>query len=354
MGPDGATSWLITRFDDAVAALTHPKLSRAGGYGHHTDPLWPGGPVVPTPLREVVGNAFSARRVAVLRPRIEQLADELLDGVARRGHHDLIEVYAYPLAVRVISEILGIPWPVRQRLRQASSAGMGAEPDPAILRMHLGQLIAARRRYPGGDLISRLISAQVSGGLSDAELLELVLALYVAGHLATTRLIGNSVLVMLRNPDQRAAIREEPGLLAGVVDELLRYAGPVDPVVRHATGTIEVGGVVIPAGSTVVIAIRSANHDSSRFSDPESVDLRNSGATGHLGFGGGFHYCVGAQLAKAEAEVALSRLFERYPDLSLAVSPGGSAPERPDSADDVECLPVRIRHGGPLCRNLPA
>jgi cytochrome P450 len=351
---DGATSWLITRFDDAVAALTHPKLSRAGGYGHQADPASPREPDVPAPLRELVSNAFSARRVAALRPRIRQLADELLDGVPGRGPHDLIEMYAYPLAARVIAEVLGIPWPVRQRLRQAPAAGIRTGPDPAILRKHLGQLVAARRRYPGTDLISRLIAAQVDGEPSGDEVLKTVCALYVAGHLATARLIGTSVLVLLRNPGLLAAIREEPERLAAVVDELLRYAGPVNPVVRQATAALDIGDVAIPAGSRVVIAVRSANHDPSRFTAPDSVNLRNGGATGHLAFGGGLHHCVGAQLAKAEAEVALSRLFERYPDLNLAVPPGGVAPERPDPADDVERLPVRIRRGGPLCRNLPA
>jgi cytochrome P450 len=282
-----------------------------------------------------VSAAFSVRRIERLQPRVQDVIDELLDGIAAQGADavvDLVASFAFPLPFTVICELLGVPEPDRQPLGDALKTLLGPTgtdeeyarakvASDAVVAM-LNALVETKQRHPDDDLVSALISARDGDArLDQRELLSTIFQLIVAGHDTTTSLIGNSVVALLRHPDQLAALRSEPGRMAVAVEELLRYDAPVPhSTFRYAVEPIQLGAVTIPAGAQVIINLASACHDESLYAHSEELDLARSEMR-HLAFGHGIHFCLGAPLARMEGQLALGTLFARFPDLRLAVPP---------------------------------
>jgi cytochrome P450 len=298
-------------------------------------------------LRRLVGAAFTARRVAALAPRIQQIADGLLDAMdaAVEGAEpvELIGAFAAPLPMSVICELIGVPEEDRADYRRWSEiliAGGFADPGTYATVVkeeveYARALVERKRREPADDLLSALVAVRDSGDLlTDDELTSMMFLLTVAGHETTVNLIGNGVLALATHPEQAARLRAEPALMASAVEELLRYEGPVQvPFPLLATATVEIGGVEIAAGDIVVPALLSANRDPDHTPDPDTLDLGRS-PNSHVAFGHGIHHCLGAPLARLEGRIALTALLERYPDLRLATPP-----------DDLTWRPNVIIHG---------
>ncbi|MDE3203265.1 MAG: cytochrome P450 [Acidobacteriota bacterium] len=287
-----------------------------------------------TRLRRLVAKAFTPRMIDRLRPRIEQLVDAALD--AAGPEWDVIDGLAFPLPFQVISELLGTPPTDSARLRDWSGTVVRSlEPvnDPEMVQAiveagrHIRELVSDilewKRQHPADDLLTALIAAEEEGDkLSAHELAEQVSLLYLAGHETTVNLIGNGTLALLRHPDAMRQLVSDPDLDAAAVDELLRYDSPVQNSRRITLGPLEVGGRRLDAGSFVVLALSSANRDPDKWGPTaERLDLRRVGASQHLSFGGGHHYCLGAHLARMEAEVAIGKLIRRFPTLELGADP---------------------------------
>jgi cytochrome P450 len=343
--PDGVPGWLVTDHADARVLLDDRRLSkdhrraadlRSGPAGAYSLPLANHmlnlDPPDHTRLRKLVSKAFTSRAVARLRPAIERIADDLLDAMAAdlaaHGEVDLLDALAFPLPIAVISELLGVPHADRARLRMWSKAFTSGVPTEVLVRAsdevgaYLADLVAAKRAEPTEDLLSDLVQVSDEGDrLSENELVSMALLLIVAGHETTVNLIGNSVLALLRHPDQFAALRADPALLPGAIEEFLRYDGPIHiATIRFTTEPVPVGDVTIPAGEFVMISLLEANRDADRFSDPDRLDITRP-AGGHLAFGHGIHYCVGAPLARLETRITLDRLLSRFDTLALAGDP---------------------------------
>jgi cytochrome P450 len=281
-------------------------------------------------LRTLVGKAFTPARTRALRPHIQSIADQLIDGVQERGEMDLIADYAFQVPTIVISELLGVPVEDRQRFKAWSDAFVGPALDAAS-QARAGQLLqefveylralfAARRQAPQDDLISALVHAQEADDLlSEEELFSTVVLLIVAGHETTVNLIGNAVLGLLRQPEARRLLVEDSSLMEAAVEEFLRYDSPVErALVRWAARDIVLGGRQIKRGDMVVGILGAANRDPAHFAEPERLDLHRRPQR-HLAFGHGAHYCLGAALARLEGEIALNTLLRRLPNLRLAV-----------------------------------
>jgi cytochrome P450 len=286
-------------------------------------------------LRSLVQETFGPRYMAQLEPRIVALTSELLDRLAGSARADLVAAFALPLPLTVIAEIMGVSERDRVRFRRWVTTLLGAQPStrptlrmlmklPDVLAMMrlLRRLVAERRADPRDDLISRLAAPDASGDrLDDDELLAMVFVLLLAGYETTVNLIATGTLLLLRNPDQLARLREEPALIGPAVEELLRLACPVDHASeRYAREDVELGGVTIPRGSLVLVGVVSANTDGAQFADAERLDL-GRGENRHLSFGLGPHYCLGAPLARLEGRIAIGELVRRFPNLRLAVPP---------------------------------
>ena len=288
-----------------------------------------------TRLRRLVSKAFTPRAVEALRPRIAGLVDEMLDAAERQGHGarvDLVDALAFPLPFAVIAEMLGTPPADHERIRQLSGTIVRSlEPvnDPAMiaaiaaadaeLTQIAAEMIAWKRANPAGDLLTALISAEDDGDvLDDDELIAQTLLLYIAGHETTVNLIAGGTLALLRYPDQLALLREDPGLIASAVEELLRYDSPVQATRRVTLEPATFSGVTIPAGAFVMALLGSANRDESYWG-PDAAELRldRENARQHVSFGAGPHHCLGASLARLEASIALARLTARFPGLVL-------------------------------------
>jgi cytochrome P450 len=281
-------------------------------------------------LRRLVTRAFTPRMVEQLRPRIQEIADELIDRVEERGELDLVDDFAFPLPITVIAELLGIPVADRNRFRLWSNAIVTPALEPAALARfgelmdefvaYLHELFVRRRAEPGDDLVSALLQAEDGGDtLSEQELFSMVSLLIVAGHETTVSLIGNAVLALLQHPEQRAALAADPATVPRAIDELLRYDGPVErALTRWAAEDVEVSGKTIGRGDAVIVILGSADRDVARFRDPDVLDLTREDVK-HVAFGRGSHYCLGAPLARLEAEIALTTLLRRLPNLRLAV-----------------------------------
>lgn len=308
---------------------------------------WAVGPVEPpsmlavdppdhTRYRRLVSKVFTARAVAALEGRIEQIAAELLDDMARRpGPVDLVEAYAGPLPVRVIAEILGVPAEMQpQMLEWGNAAAVTLEPvmryrqfreaTVAIRKIHhwLADHLDALRRNPGQDLLSQLAGLVDDGEtLTDVELRATALLVIGAGFETTVNLISNGVALLLDHPDQLARLRQDPSLWPNAVEEILRFDPPVQATGRLAAETTEVAGQRVPAGSYVVTMLAGANRDPEVFDEPGRFDITRHNARDHLAFSSGIHFCLGASLARLEGATALRMLFERFPDLALAGTP---------------------------------
>ncbi|WP_228011288.1 cytochrome P450 family protein [Nonomuraea phyllanthi] len=281
-------------------------------------------------LRRLVSREFTARRVMDLRPRMAEITGSLLDRLDRET--DLIENFAYPLPITVICELVGVPEEDRPAWRDQGRAMMTLVPggvnEPLRRMVELSRdLIERRRAEPGGDLLSALIRTHDEDGdrLSDIELITMLITLVLAGHETTAHLIGNGTLALLTHPDQLDLVKKDPGLWPRAVHELMRWCGPVHGTrTRYAAEDVEIDGQTIKKGEGVIAILVSANLDPRRFGDPERLDLtreQDSRREVHVGFGHGLHYCLGAALARNEAEIAFNALFSRFPDLALAGEP---------------------------------
>jgi cytochrome P450 len=359
-------TWFITRYADVWAALGDSRL--ANDVHHH-----PGGPMqrpsegaggvhahllntdppVHTRLRRLVWKAFTPRRVASLRPWAEEIAAHLLDEMeAAGGVTDLLEAYARPLPGAVLCELLGVPEADRGWISATVVAyDKPGEADRVTreLAAYLTELIAAKRADPADDLLSALalvrddVSEDGAGeGLTDTEARSLAFQIIMGGFGTTVNLIGNGALALLTYPEELARLRADPSRLPAAVEELLRFTSPLNHATdRFTTQDMTVGDVVIPAGEWVFMAISSANRDPGRFPDPDRLDLSRD-TSGHLAFGHGIHYCLGAALARVEGEVALGALLARFPRLSLAVPPGELRWRASSMMHGLESLPVRL------------
>ncbi|MGW3466073.1 cytochrome P450 family protein [Streptomyces olivaceoviridis] len=343
--PHGNETYLVTRYDDARAALSDPRLSK-DMYGAMDayrrifgdssvaldDNMLNSDAPKHTRLRRLVNSAFTPRRVEALRPRIEEIVRDLLDECPARERFDLLPAFAFPLPIIVICDLLGVPPEDRTRMQHLSTTvartGFGEEAKRAQqqaeegLHAYFTDLLTAKRERPGDDLLSALIAARDNdGGLTESELVSTAFLLMFAGHKTTAYLIGNAVHHLLSHPAQLRAVREDPGLIRAAVEELVRYDGSVESATfRYATEDVEYGGTLIPKGALVQIALSSANRDPRKFDAPDELDVRRPGNAqdAHLGFGHGSHYCLGAPLARLETQLALTRLFERFPRMALA------------------------------------
>ena len=367
MMPYGGPAWLITRYADVRAALADPRLHKDWA-GKLTSPDWAPDEVTAflnmhllntdppdhTRLRKLVSKAFTARRVAALRPRIEAIAVTLLDPLGERlaaGETvDLIEGFAFPLPVTVICELLGVPVKDQDQFREWSHAivadGAGQETLRAAgegMFRYFSKLVAEKRARPADDLVSALIDARDSGdSLNERELMSMLWLLLVAGHETTANLIASGMLALLTSPAQLARLRSVPSLLPGAVDELLRYVNPLNHATERFTlEPVEIGGVTIPAREWVLCVTASANRDPERFPDADRLDVDRD-AGGHVAFGHGIHFCLGAPLARIEGEVAFGALLSRFPSLSLAASPASLRWRKSSLIHGLETLPVRL------------
>ncbi|HJT04783.1 MAG TPA: cytochrome P450 [Pseudonocardiaceae bacterium] len=338
--PSGRRRWLITRYADAERALCDPRLVKTRPVDDLPDEVRPltkslisADPPDHTRLRGLVRKAFSPRLVERLRPRIQQIADELLDAVVPAGKMDLIDDYASPLPIMVIAELLGVPPADCARFRAWSNAFVADEPftngDPleawrrtalAEFSSYLRALFERKRADPRDDLITGLVLAREDGdALSADELLATVAVLIVAGHETTVNLIGNGMRALLAHPDQLRMLTRDPRLIGSAVEELLRYTGPSETTTfRYAATDLRYNGVTIPQGDQVVIVLASANRDETRFARADQLDVTRT-SNHHLGFGKGIHFCLGASLARIEGQTAISRLIRRIPDLRPAI-----------------------------------
>lgn len=359
--PDEGGRWVASRYDDVRAVLADPRMSAryptdcalvsdVPGIGTTPEDLTAmqvmrqtmlnADPPEHTRLRKTAVRTFSARRVEAIRPRLQQIADGLLDTLPTAGTVDLLRRYGSPMAVRGLGALVGLPEEVgRQLLAAADGQDQVMIPLPVIHAAAV-EWVEIRRRHPTDDLVSALVAAHEQGELSYDELVAVPLIVFIGGHFTTIQLIGNGVLLLLQHPEQLAEIVRDPTLVPAMVDEVLRHAGPSAYVGRYAVEDVEVGGARVAAGDYVRVLLRAANHDPDRFTAPDSFDIHRPG-TDNVAFGYGVHYCIGARLARLEAEVAIGALLRRFPDLTL--SDLVTFTEVEQAMIGLERLPVRLR-----------
>ena len=345
----GANSWLLTRYDDVLSVYRDPaassdkKLEFAPKFGdtplfeHHTSSLVFNDPPLHTRVRRLLLGALNQQAIARMEAGVVALVDALLERMRGLAAPDLIEDFAARIPVEVIGNLLAVPAAERGPLRDWSLAILSAlEPLPAAevlargnaavrdFKAYLATLVASRRRQPGDprfDVLTRLIQGEVGGErLGETELLHNCIFLLNAGHETTTNLIGNGAHALLTQPDQWQRLQADPSLLGSAVEELLRYESPLQLNNRIATAPLRVGGVELPAGSFVTLAIGSANRDPAQFADPDRLDVGRK-PNPHLAFGQGHHACAGMNVARLEARIAFGRLIARYPGLRLSGTP---------------------------------
>jgi cytochrome P450 len=309
-------------------------------------------------LRRLVAIPFTPKYIEGLRGRVREIATALLDEIeakvrAGQREFDLIDDFSYPLPLTVIAEMLGIPEEDYDRFRIWSQASVTFVPGQPQSEEHnqlllefsryLRQLAIRKRESPGDDLLSGLVQAESDGDkLSENELISMMFLLIVAGHETTVNLIANGMLLLFEHPDQRQRLREHPELLKSAIEEMLRYYGPVEVgLTRWVREDTEFGGVQLKRGQQIMAVLASANHDPERFPDPEVFDITRE-PNRHVAFGTGIHACLGATLARLEAEVAFSELLARFPDLELAVPRAELAWRDGTFMRALTALPVRV------------
>jgi cytochrome P450 len=344
----GTRHWFLTRYEDCNNFL---RDNRFGRDLHNTLPEhllkhWPKPPpaeqmferhllgVDPpdhTRMRGLVHKAFTPRVVRRLQDRVQEVTDDLLDAVQDAGEMDLIEQYAFPIPITMISEMLGVPVEDRHRFRDwvrrlFFNTGDDSKRMAAGMEFvqYMQERIEERRAHPREDILSGMVHASEEGDSLDArELMSMIFLLLTAGYETTVHLIGTGVYTLLTNPDQLALLRNEMGsdgdLVQSTVEEIVRYAGPATSVfIRWAWEDVEIGGKLIRQGDSVNALLHAANRDPAVFDNPDTFDIRRS-PNKHLGFGAGIHYCLGAPLARMEGAIAIPTLLRRMPELRLAV-----------------------------------
>jgi cytochrome P450 len=289
-----------------------------------------------TRIRKLVSKAFTVRRVEGLRARVQELVDETLDRVAGTGAWDVVDELAFPLPFQVISELLGMPEGDRAAIRDWSHA-ITKTLDPIIseedmraafeasdlMTAYLDEVVPWKREHPADDVLTGLVQAEEDGDtLSAGELRDQIVLLYIAGHETTVNLIGNGLQALLRHPDQLRRWAEDPGLDATAVDECLRFDAPVQMSRRIAMGDLTIRGETLPKGTLVMTHLASANRDPLKWGPTaDQFDVGRADAGQHVSFGSGIHFCLGAALARLEAQVAMGSVIRRFPDLELAGDP---------------------------------
>jgi cytochrome P450 PksS len=348
IGPvSGNTFWFVTRYEDCATLLRDPRFGKEFRRSQTPEQL----AQLPPPdealsvidshmlnfdlpdhtrLRSLVHKAFTPTMIENLRGRIYEIADALLDDIAKSGDSriDLVESYAFPLPIIVIAELLGIPPQDRAQFRRWTrdivfGSDMNEMRRAVIeLLMYLQPIFEARRKAPQDDLISALLAVEESGDrLSPNELTSMIFLLLVAGHETTVNLIANGTLALLEWPDELEKLRADGNLIKPAIEEMLRYNGPIENTLsRWAYEDTELGGQVIRRGDNVMATVLSANRDPDVFPDPDRFDITRT-PNKHLAFGGGIHYCLGAPLARLEGAIAIEMLLKHFPNLSLAVPP---------------------------------
>ncbi|NMO97846.1 cytochrome P450 family protein [Paenibacillus lemnae] len=332
--PDGQNGWLVTRYEDGLTVLKNPVFIKdmKKVYGSDTGSVFTSNMLFSDPpdhkrLRGLVQKSFTPHKIAGMRSRIQAIADELLDQTSGREEMNLIDDYAFPLPIIVISEMLGVPLEDRDKFRIWSNSIIGAsnQESDASVGQHMQEFIqylkewfANVREHPGDDMISQLVQSEEQGDrLSEQELYGVVTLMIIAGHETTVNLIGNGLLALLSHRDQLSLLMENPSLIHNTIEEMLRYNGPVEfSTSRWASEDIELNGQTIHKGELVVVALNSANRDESQFKDPDLFDITREKSP-HLAFGQGIHHCLGAPLARLEGEIAILSLLQRYPNLKL-------------------------------------
>jgi cytochrome P450 len=337
--PYGEEAWLAVRYDHVKMVLSDPRFSRAAANGRDEPRMMPHqsdagtlnmDPPEHSRLRGFVARAFTTRRIEDFRPRTAEIASELVAAMREQGPPvDLVTAFAAPLPVRVICEMLGVPFEDQDKFGIWSEAVVASTSlSPEQIGEYLGAmmeymyaLVAQRRAEPADDLISAMVKARdEKGRLTEHELVDLAAGLLAAGHETTVTQIPNFVYVLLANPKARDELVAHPELVPNAVEELMRYVPLVAGTVfaRYATVDIMVGDTLVRAGDPVVASLPSANRDERVFTNPEELDFHRP-AYPHLGFGHGIHFCFGAQLARMELQVAVATLVKAFPDLRLAV-----------------------------------
>ena len=334
MFPHGEFGWIVTRYEDAVEVLKDQRFSKdvAKRYGPENQTVFVNNMLFSDPpdhrrLRGLVQKAFTPKLIADMRSHIQDIADDLLNNIGSRDKMNLIDEYAFPLPIIVISEILGVPLEDQDKFRVWSNSIIDAsssdhaemfEQHAKEFTEYLTDWFAKVRENPGTDLISQLVIAEESGQqLSENELLGVVSLLIIAGHETTVNLIGNGVLALLEHPEQRDLLIQKPELIHNAIEEMLRYNGPVEfSTSRWALEDVEFRGQSIAKGELVIVALDSANRDADKFQDADIFDITRDKSS-HLAFGKGIHLCLGAPLARLEGEIAINTLLARYPEIQL-------------------------------------
>jgi len=334
--------WVLSRFDDVWDAVHDPAtFSSADGVfpgmgEYNPDQMLPVmimmDPPRHTQLRSLVNRAFTRRRIADREESIRMIARDLVGALADAGGGDLVEDLAKPLPTIVIADLLGVPREDRKAFRQWSDQLIQDNPDDpaassrameggANLLAYFADLIALRRRSPQDDLLTALITAEIDGDrMGEDELFGMCVLLLVAGNETTTNLVSNSAVLFAQNPDQWRAVTVEPSLLPGAIEECLRFDSPVQALARTLTHPIEVHGRTISEGDKVLLVYGSANRDEREFTEPDTFDIARS-VDRQLAFGHGIHFCLGAPLARLEAQIAYSEILARSPDWTVTGEP---------------------------------
>lgn len=343
-------AWLVTGYDEVQAILRDhatfsserqrssnrlvAQMTEQGDSGlmRRTATMLSSDPPDHTRMRNLVNKAFTPRVVERMRGHIQEVCEGLLDAVHAPDGIDVVKDLAVPLPIIVIAEMLGVPPSEREQFKAWSTdiaavlggpsadAAARAQASSEALGDYFSGIIEERRRQPKDDLISGLIAARDQGDLlSQDELTATLVLLLVAGNETTTNLIGNGMLALMRNPAQRRRLQDDPSIIAGAVEELLRYDGPVQATSRVALRDVELQGKQVKEGQILITFLGAANHDPRQFREPGVLDLTREDNR-HLGFGMGIHYCLGAPLARVEAQIAIPALLKRYPDAELEVA----------------------------------